>query len=63
MVVSRLIAPASKLATAAGSSPATATSGLGEVMDLGDVDEDELYRALDWLLERQPAIEKALASR
>src|SRR5271166_946989 len=63
MVVSRLIAPASKLATAAGLSPATATSSLGEIMDLGDVDEDELYRTLDWLLERQPAIEKALARK
>jgi hypothetical protein len=25
------------------------------------VDEDELYTALDWLLERQPQIEAALA--
>ena len=63
MVVSRLIAPASKLATALALSPATATSSLGEVLGLGDVDEDELYVALDWLLERQPAIEKALAKK
>ena len=30
---------------------------------LGEVDEDELYTALDWLYERQVAIEKALAKR
>ena len=63
MVVSRLLAPASKLATALALTPATATSSLGEVMGLGDVDEDELYSALDWLLERQPAIEKTLAKK
>jgi transposase len=33
------------------------------VLGLGPVDEDELYVALDWLLERQPQIEVALASR
>ena len=63
MVVSRLIAPASKLATARGLDPATAISSLGEVLGLGPVDEDELYVALDWLLERQPAIEAALAKK
>ena len=63
MVVSRLIAPASKLATARGLDPATATSSLGEVLGLRAVDEDELYDALDWLLERQPAIEKTLAKK
>jgi hypothetical protein len=63
MVVSRLIAPASKLATARGLDPATAISSLGEVLGLGAVDEDELYVALDWLLERQPAIETALAKK
>jgi transposase len=30
---------------------------------LGPVDEDELYTALDWLLERQPQVEAALARR
>jgi len=63
MVVSRLIAPASKLATARGLDPATAISSLGEVLGLGAVDEDELYVALDWLLERQPAIETALTRK
>jgi len=63
MIVSRLIAPASKLATARGLDPATAASSLGEALGLGAVDEDELYDALDWLIERQPAIEKTLARK
>ena len=63
MVVSRLIAPASKLATARGLDPATAASSLGEVLGLRAVDEDELYDALDWLIERQLTIEKALARK
>jgi len=33
------------------------------VLGLGPVDEDELYAALDWLLERQPQIEAALTRR
>jgi hypothetical protein len=44
-------------------SPATAASSLGEALGLGEVDEDELYGALDWLGERQPAIETVLARR
>ena len=63
MIVARLIAPVSKLATAKALDPATAGSSLGAVLDLGEVDEDELYTALDWLLERQPQIETALAKR
>jgi transposase len=61
MVVGRILDPASKLAAARTLSPATATSSLGTMLGLGEVDEDELYAALDWLLERQPAIETALA--
>ena len=63
MIVARLIAPASKLATARLLDPLTASSSLGEVLGLGPVDEDELYVALDWLGERQEAIEKALARK
>ena len=63
MIVGRILDPASKLAAARALSPATATSSLGTVLGLGEVDEDELYAALDWLLERQPAIETALARR
>ena len=63
MIVARLIAPASKLATARMLDPATAASSLGDVLGLGPVDEDELYAAIDWLGERQPTIEKALARK
>ena len=63
MIVARLIAPVSKLATAKALDQATAASSLGSVLGLGAVDEDELYTALDWLLERQPQIEAALAQR
>ena len=63
MIVARLLAPVSKLATAKALDPATAASSLGTLLGLGNVDEDELYTALDWLLERQPQIETALAKR
>jgi Transposase DDE domain len=63
LLVGRILDPTSKLATARALSPATAASSLGEVLGLGEVDEDELYSALDWLLERQNAIEATLAKR
>ena len=63
MIVSRIIAPASKLATAKALDPATAASSLGVELGLGEVCEDELYAALDWLIERQEAVEAALAKR
>jgi len=63
MIVGRIVAPASKLATAKALDPATAASSLGVELALGDVGEDELYAALDWLLERQPTVEAALARR
>ena len=63
MLVARILDPGSKLATARMLSPATASSSLGAELGLGNVDEDELYAALDWLVERQPAIEATLAKR
>jgi transposase len=64
MVVQRIIAPASKLATARSLAEATGASTLKEVLALAEsVDEDDLYAALDWLLERQEAIERSLAKR
>jgi transposase len=63
LLVGRILDPVSKLAAARALSPATATASLGDVLGLGDVDEDELYTALDWLLARQSAIEAALAKR
>jgi transposase len=63
MIISRIIEPGSKLAAARALSPDTAASSLGTLLGLDEVDEDELYTALDWLRERQPAIETALAKR
>jgi Transposase DDE domain len=61
MIVARLLEPCSKLATARGLDEQT--SSLADVLDLGAVDEDQLYDTLDWLLERQAAVETALAQR
>src|SRR5690349_15939588 len=63
LLIGRILDPVSKMAAARMLSPATAASSLGEALGLGEVDEDELYAALDWLHERQPAIETALARR
>jgi hypothetical protein len=63
LLASRLIAPASKLATARELAVETAASSLGRLLGLGTVDEVELYRALDWLGARQDAIEARLARR
>jgi transposase len=63
MLVGRILDPVSKLAAARTLSPATASSSLGETLGLGCVGDAELYAALDWLLERQAAIETALARR
>ena len=63
MLIGRILDPVSKLATARALSPATASSSLGEALGLGEVDDDALYAALDWLLVRQPAIETILAKR
>lgn len=63
LAVGRVLDPTSKLAAARALSPETAASSLGSELGLGAVDEEELYRALDWLAARQPAIETALARR
>jgi transposase len=63
LIASRLLEPSSKMATASMLNPESNTNSLGEVLRLGDVDENELYNALDWLAEEQPGIEKELAKR
>ena len=59
MIVERLIAPCSKLATTRMWHSTT----LAQLLEVEDADEEELYAAMDWLLERQGRIEKRLASR
>jgi hypothetical protein len=63
LLIGRILDPVSKLAAARTLSPDTASSSLGEALGLGDVADDQLYAALDWLLARQAAIETALARR
>jgi transposase len=59
MIVERLIAPCSKLATTRMWHSTT----LAQLLEVEDADEEELYAAMDWLLERQGRIEKRLAAR
>lgn len=63
MVVSRILNPSSKLATARSLEEETKSSTLGEVLGLGSLDEDDLYGAMDWLVARQGRIEGKLAKR
>ena len=59
MVAARVIEPQTKLATARS----WHTSTLAEQFDVAEATEDDLYRAMDWLLERQGTIENKLAAR
>jgi transposase len=59
MVVARILEPDSKLATTRWWHLTTLPALLG----VGDTDENDLYGALDWLLERQDRIQKKLAGR
>ena len=60
MVAGRIVAPeASKL----GLTHAWADTTLAEGLGVADAHEDELYAAMDWLIERQGKIEKRLAKR
>ena len=61
MLVARVVSPGSKLATHRMLRDETAAHSLGRVLGVGNIDADDLYRALDWLHEAQPAIEKRLA--
>ncbi len=59
MVVQRVLCPGSKLSTARALSRST----LGSELAVEGADQDDLYRAMDWLLERQERIEDRLARR
>lgn len=63
LIVNRVIAPASKLATVRALNPQTAASSLGERLGLGEVKDREIYDALDWLVDQQSRIENGLAKR
>ena len=59
MVAARILDPESKLATTRW----WHTTTLPEIFGVRDADEDDLYDAMDWLLQRQGRIEKKLAAR
>ena len=59
MIVQRLIDPCSKLATTREWHSTT----LAEELGVAEATENDLYAAMDWLLERQERIEKKLAAR
>ena len=58
LIAARVLAPNTKLATTRW-----CTSTLAEELGVSGADADDLYGALDWLLKRQPMIEKKLAAR
>jgi transposase len=59
MVAARILSPHTKLATTRW----WHTTTLPEEFDVLGADENDLYAAMDWLLERQGAIQKKLAAR
>lgn len=59
MIAARVVAPHTKLATTRW----WQTTTLAEDLGVSDASEDDLYAAMDWLLERQGAIERKLAKR
>ena len=59
MIAERLIHPCSKLAATRD----WHTTTLAEELSVQDATEDDLYLAMDWLLERKARIEKKLAQR
>ncbi len=63
LLVDRLIAPRSKLASVRGLNDESAHTSLGAVLGLGAVAEHEVYEALDWLGAQQARVETGLARR
>ena len=59
MVAARILEPQSKLATTLWWADTT----LPDILEISDADEDDLYNAMDWLLEHQSRIENKLAGR
>jgi hypothetical protein len=59
LIISRVLAPASKLSTLTG----WADTALGADLGVAEASTDDLYAAMDWLEHRQDAIEARLAAR
>lgn len=63
MIVARILEPRSKLATARALDAVTLHMSLGEELQLENADEEQMYQAMDWLLDRQARIEERLARK
>lgn len=64
MIAARILTPGSKLSTTRALNAASRSNTLAEACGIdGDVHENDLYDAMDWLLKRQARIEKSLAAR
>jgi len=63
MVIGRILEPDNEQNSKLANTRWWNITTLPQLLDLDDVDEDELYEAMDWLLERQDAIERRLAQR
>ena len=63
MIVARILDPRSKLATARGLGKEAHLSALTQTLQLPEVDEDQLYAAMDWLGQRQEKIEQQFAKK
>ena len=63
MIAARILHPGSKLATARALKNETCASSLNLELQLGAIEDRELYEALDWLQDRQAKIESRLARR
>jgi hypothetical protein len=61
LILSRVVAPKSKLSTARWWR--TGDTTLGTDLGVADASTDEVYAAMDWLVERQKSIEARLAKR
>ena len=59
LIAARVLSPHTKLATTRW----WHTTTLAEEFAVSTADEDDVYAAMDWLLERQPLIERKLAAR
>jgi transposase len=63
MIISRIINPCSKLATVRSLNEVTSSTVLSDLLNIADINENDLYHAMDWLLKRQGKIELSLATK
>lgn len=63
MIAARVLDPRSKLATARQLDAGGPLGALNDQLGLGELDPDDLYDAMDRLVDRQPQIEAALAKK